>query len=193
MCFKNGNISAFSGFMSPLHLLTGRTVSKIVRDQVAQAGVRRRHCTTARSKAITDGCVGLLATFVVLTEAELSLISSSSQTTLPVAIALTKLRDRVPQVTGIRPYFDVIPGRVRVMPVSAIPGRRPELGSCRVPVPLLMMIHIIQAVANPLLGTIPPKSPKIRNVGHLPANISKTVSRSIACQLELNISSTGAF
>ena len=59
---KNSNISAFSGFMSPLHLLTGRTVSKIVRDQVAQAGVRRRHCTTARSKAFTDGCVGLLAT-----------------------------------------------------------------------------------------------------------------------------------
>ena len=53
-------------------------MSKIVRDQVAQAGVRRRHCTTARSKALTDGCVGLLATLVVLTEAELSLIDFSS-------------------------------------------------------------------------------------------------------------------
>jgi len=78
MCYKNSNISAFSGFMSPLHLLTGRTVSKIVRDQVAQAAVRRHHCSTARSKAITDGCIGLIATLVVLTEAELSLIGSSS-------------------------------------------------------------------------------------------------------------------
>ena len=96
MCFKNSNISAFSGFMSPLHLLTGRTASKIVRDQVAQAGVRWRHCTTARSKAITDGCVGLLATLVVLTEAELSLIGylslcNSNADDTPVAIALTRL------------------------------------------------------------------------------------------------------
>jgi len=41
------------------------------------------------------------------------------------------------------------------------------------------------------------KGPKIQNFGrkfwHLTANISKTVSHSITCQLELNNSSMGAF
>ena len=37
---------------------------------------------------------------------------------------------------------------------------------------------------SPLLGSVPPGIP---NFGHLNANISKTASRSVTCQLELNI------
>ena len=46
-------------------------------------------------------------------------------------------------------------------------------------------------------GAGAPRDPQIRilclNFGHLISNISKTVSRSITCGLELNISSTRAF
>jgi len=47
------------------------------------------------------------------------------------------------------------------------------------------------------LGAVPP-DPQIRNFGpklwpYLTANISKTVSLSVTCQLKLNISSTTAF
>ena len=77
-----------------------------------------------RRPSITDDCVGLLATLVVLTGAELSLIGSrryvtATQMTLPVAIALTRSSC---SLLRIRPHFDVIPGRVRVMPGSAIPA-----------------------------------------------------------------------
>jgi len=73
-CFKNSNISALSGFsfdrlslmmsLAALKALSLDTLvaggarnllanrCQIVRDQVAQAGVRRRHCTKARSKAM---------------------------------------------------------------------------------------------------------------------------------------------
>ena len=44
-----------------------------------------------------------------------------------------------------------------------------------------------------LLGTVPEGIPQIPNFVHLTAAILKTVSRSITCQLELNISSTRAF
>jgi len=51
--------------------------------------------------------------------------------------------------------------------------------------------------SSPLLGAVPPGIPWIRNFdinfGHLTANISKTVSRSVTRQLKLNISSTAAF
>ena len=50
----------------------------------------------------------------------------------------------------------------------------------------------------PILGAVPQAEPLQfqilgLNFGHLTANISKTVSRSVTRQLELNISSTRAF
>jgi len=48
-------------------------------------------------------------------------------------------------------------------------------------------------VSFPLLGAVPPRAPKIRNFAplesHFTANIFTTVSRSITCQLGLNVSS----
>jgi len=52
-----------------------------------------------------------------------------------------------------------------------------------------MMVHIGPDRSSPLLGAVPHGIPKSEiwgiNVGHLTANISKTVSRSVTCQLEL--------
>ena len=56
-----------------------------------------------------------------------------------------------------------------------------------------MMAHISPKQIYSLLGGGIPWDPQIRNFGHLTMNISKMVSRSITCQLELNISSTRAF
>jgi len=55
----------------------------------------------------------------------------------------------------------------------------------------------ISDVASPLSWAVPPMARKSEilslNYGHLTANISKTVDRIVTCQLELNISWTGAF
>jgi len=60
-----------------------------------------------------------------------------------------------------------------------------------------MIVHIGPGQSSRLLGAEPtgiPKSEILRlNFGHLIANVSKTVSHSATCQLELNISSTRDF
>jgi len=58
--------------------------------------------------------------------------------------------------------------------------------------------HIGSGQAVSLFGDSTPKVfPKFQilglNFGHLTTNISKTVSYNVTCQIELNISSTGAF
>jgi len=59
---------------------------------------------------------------------------------------------------------------------------------------LCMMVHIGpgQKVSPFGVGRCPQRILGL-NFGHLTANISKTVSRSVTCQLELNISSTKPF
>ena len=61
-----------------------------------------------------------------------------------------------------------------------------------------VMVHIGPGqIFSRLRGRYPRGSPKSEilglNFGHVTVNISKTVSRSVTCQLELNISSTRAF
>ena len=60
-----------------------------------------------------------------------------------------------------------------------------------------VMVHIDPGIFFSFLAAVPQGIPKSgilgQNFGHLTANISKTVSRSVTCQLELNISSTRAF
>jgi len=61
-----------------------------------------------------------------------------------------------------------------------------------------IMVHIGLGQVFSLLGAVPPGDPKCDilglNFGHLNTNISKTVSRCVTCQLELNVSwSTRAF
>jgi len=63
-------------------------------------------------------------------------------------------------------------------------------------VKFFMMVHIDPGQFFSRLGALPPGSPSETlgiNFGNLIANISKTVSRSVISQLELNISSTRAF
>jgi len=91
---------------------------KLLRPASGDATALRRD--QKRRRSITDGCVGLLATLVVLTEAELSLVGSSSQTTFPVAIALTW--------SSCSGYSD---------PATFWRNTRPEPGSRRVSVPPL--------------------------------------------------------
>jgi len=61
-----------------------------------------------------------------------------------------------------------------------------------------MMVYIgLGQIFSPFGAVVLPEIHKSeivgQNFGHLTANISKTVSRSVTCQLELNISSTRAF
>jgi len=59
-------------------------------------------------------------------------------------------------------------------------------------VKICIMVHVGPRWIFSPLGAVT-RDPQVRNFGRLTANISKTVTCSIACQLQLNISSTRAF
>jgi len=111
--------------------LTGGTVSKIVRDQLAQAGFLRRHCTKARSKATPldyrrlcrPTCNTRRAHWGWAVTHWFSSLCNSNADDTSCCHCTYEIELLTAQVTRIRPHFDVIPGRVRVMPGSAIPGR----------------------------------------------------------------------